>query len=139
MRKRAANGRRARPCHQDVMARTGRSQGCPATIGHMPIDRPAKIPAMRTAERAFIKGRATALKRLVRIGVPIAQAEAWVNAWDATTAGLLDFRRADDFWLLGYRYAREEYARGFAPPVMEPGGARPGELRDVRDEQAHAS
>lgn len=104
----------------------------------MPIDRPAKIHATAPAERAFLKGRATALTRLARAGVPAVQAEAWVTAWDATTAGLVDFRRAADFWLLGYRYAREEYARGFAPPAIESGDARPLPAHGTRADDAHA-
>jgi len=104
----------------------------------MPIDRPARIHPLRAGERAFLKGRAAALKRLASTGVPAPEAEAWVRAWDATTDGLVDFRRAADFWQLGYRYAREEYARGFAPPAIESGDAGPPPPHGARAEDVPA-
>jgi hypothetical protein len=66
----------------------------------------------------FSKQRAIALQRLVRRGMPLGKADAWLEAWDTTTVGLVDFRRAPDFWRLGYEYAREEYRLGYEPPVM---------------------
>jgi hypothetical protein len=68
-------------------------------------------------DRGFAVGRATALDRLVRAGMPLTLAEGWIAAWDVSTAGLIDFRAAADFWELGYRYAVEEYRRGHRPPV----------------------
>jgi hypothetical protein len=67
------------------------------------------------AARAFASGRAGALDRLVRGGIPRAMAEAWIEIWDQSTIGLPDFRSAPDFWTLGYRYAQEEYERGYRP------------------------
>lgn len=104
----------------------------------MPYDRPARTPAPRLANLAFAKGRDAALSRLVRGGVPPADAAAWVTAWDVTTAGLVDFRRSDDFWRLGYQYAREEYARGFAPPALATSDARSIPAITAKDERVHA-
>ena len=67
------------------------------------------------AARAFASGRSTALDRLVRGGIPRAMAEAWIEMWDESTVGLHDFRSAPDFWIQGYRYAQEEYERGYRP------------------------
>jgi hypothetical protein len=38
-------------------------------------------------------------------------AEAWIDAWDVSTAELHDFRNAPDFWAVGFRFAEEEYRR----------------------------
>ena len=97
----------------------------PSDYQRMSFHRPAGIPAQTLDDRAFAKGHDTALRRLIRLGVPSDQATAWVTAWDVTTVGLVDFRRADDFWRLGYEYAREEYARGFAPPALPGSNTRP--------------
>ena len=67
-------------------------------------------------ERTFAAGRNATIKRLIRSGIPAPMAEAWVASWEAGAAGLHDFRRAHDFWLVGYRYAIEEYKRGYEPP-----------------------
>jgi hypothetical protein len=104
----------------------------------MPLNRPARTPAPRLANLAFAKGRDAALSRLIRVGVPPADAAAWVTAWDVTTTGLVDFRRSDDFWRLGYQYAREEHARGFAPPALAESYARPTPAPDAAEEQLHA-
>ena len=42
-------------------------------------------------------------------------AEAWIAAWDLSTADLADFRSAPDYWQQGYRFALEEYRRGYLP------------------------
>jgi hypothetical protein len=89
-------------------------------------------------DRAFAEGRDRTLNQLVRVGVPRAHAHAWVTAWDVTTAGLVDFRRAPDFWRLGYEYAREEYVRGFAPPTLGASSAPRPALADPAEERAHA-
>ena len=54
-------------------------------------------------------------------------AEAWIEAWDESTAELHDFREAPDFWIQGYRFAREEYERGYRPKWA------PDTLNDERD------
>ena len=69
----------------------------------------------RQLGRKFEAGRATAIDRLTRGGIPGAMAEAWIEAWDESTADLHDFRDAPDFWTQGYRYALEEYQRGYRP------------------------
>lgn len=65
---------------------------------------------------AWEKGGFRTVARLERLGVPPAQARAWVHAWDVSTAGLDEFRRASDYWEVGYAYARDEFRAGFAPP-----------------------
>ncbi len=50
--------------------------------------------------------------------MPLDRASAWIDAWDVSTRELVDFRRAPDFWQLGYRYAHEEHNRGYEPPVL---------------------
>ncbi len=47
--------------------------------------------------------------------MPRAMAEAWIAAWDLSTAELADFRVAPDYWKQGYRFALEEYRRGYRP------------------------
>jgi hypothetical protein len=47
--------------------------------------------------------------------MPRAMAEAWIDAWDESTAELHDFRDAPDFWTQGFRFALEEYQRGYRP------------------------
>ena len=47
--------------------------------------------------------------------MPIQKAEAWISAWDESTVGLRDFRRAADFWDQGYLFALEEFRRGHDP------------------------
>ena len=78
--------------------------------------RPTPVRAPWVADRAFAIERGLTLTKLVRLGIPSTRAEAWVHAWDVMTAGLVDFRRASDFWELGYQYAVEEYRLGFDPP-----------------------
>jgi hypothetical protein len=104
----------------------------------MPLDRPARTPAPRLSNLAFAKGRDATLSRLVRGGISPADAAAWVTAWDVTTAGLVDFRRSDDFWRLGYQYAREEHARGFRPPALTEGMAQPAPALVAAGEQLPA-
>jgi phosphohistidine phosphatase SixA len=70
----------------------------------------------RQSSGKFAAGRATAVDRVVRSGIPRAMAEAWIEAWDESTAELHDFRDAPDFWTQGFRYALEEYQRGYRPP-----------------------
>jgi hypothetical protein len=76
---------------------------------------------------AFAAGRTAALDRLIRGGMPRAMAEAWIDAWDESTLELYDFRCAPDFWTQGFRYALEEYQRGYRPQW------RPDTSRNVRD------
>ena len=114
-------------------------QGCPATIRVMSINGRSRTLEPWVADRTFAAGRDRTLNQLVRVGVPRVHAEAWVTAWDVTTAGLVDFRRASDFWRLGYEYAREEYLRGFAPPTLGAGNARPTTAVNAAEERAHAS
>jgi len=66
------------------------------------------------------------------------KAEAWLDAWDTTTLGLVDFRRASDFWRLGYEYALEEYRLGFDPPVLE-GASRDAAVTTDRHADAEAA
>ena len=62
-----------------------------------------------------MKGRRSAVSRLVRAGISYELASAWIDAWDRSTSDLPDFRNAQDFWKLGVRYALEEYQRGYRP------------------------
>ncbi len=66
--------------------------------------------------RTFAARRVATVDRLVRAGIPRGMAEAWIDTWDASTAELHDFRSASDFWAVGYRFAVEEYKRGYKPP-----------------------
>jgi hypothetical protein len=66
-------------------------------------------------ELDFAAARAATIERLVRAGIPPTMAEAWIATWDESTAPLYDFRRAPDYWKLGYRFAQEEYRRGYKP------------------------
>jgi hypothetical protein len=63
----------------------------------------------------FWLGRARAFQRLIAAGLPSALAEGWMDAWDESTADLLDFRSASDFWEIGFQFALEEYRRGYRP------------------------
>lgn len=96
-------------------------QGPPGTITDMFTTPPTPLRPAWVDDRAFARRRAIALKRLTRRGMPERKAEAWIHAWDVTTAGLVDFRRAPDFWQLGFEYALEEYRLGFDPPVFAVG------------------
>jgi hypothetical protein len=58
------------------------------------------------------------VERLARAGLPRLHAEAWIAAWDESTAGLIDFRAANDYWELGFQYAIEERRRGYHPPGL---------------------
>jgi hypothetical protein len=73
-------------------------------------------PERQRQRRRFAARRLAVVDRLVRGGMPRTFAEAWIEAWDASTAALVDFRAAADFWDLGYRYAMEEYRRGHRAP-----------------------
>ena len=64
---------------------------------------------------SFLARRAGAIDRLVRAGMPRTIAQGWIAAWDDSTSELTDFRAAEDFWDLGYRYAVEEHRRGYRP------------------------
>ena len=55
--------------------------------------------------------------RLVRCGIPADLAGAWIDAWDRSTINLAAFRSADDFWDVGFRFAIEEYRRGYRPDL----------------------
>jgi hypothetical protein len=84
--------------------------------------RPAALPSHRSTGRsssprpdAFWRRRDATVERLARAGMPRALAEAWIAAWDLSTAELADFRLAPDFWTQGYRFALEEYRRGYRP------------------------
>lgn len=90
----------------------------------------------RAGELRFASARSATVTGLVRHGMPLTQAIAWVSAWDESARGLLDFRRAPDFWELGYRYAVEERRRGYEPPVSLPSGAMPSPGLAVRDKRA---
>jgi len=75
-------------------------------------------PRRRAAEstpsrdgRTFAARRVDTIDRLVRAGMPKAMADAWIDAWDASTADLPDFRRAPDYWAVGDRFAQEEWKR----------------------------
>jgi hypothetical protein len=68
---------------------------------------------------AFRRQRDATVDRLARGGMPRALAEAWIAAWDLSTAELPDFRLAPDFWTQGYRFALEEYRRGYLPTSIE--------------------
>src|SRR3954468_25003349 len=57
----------------------------------------------------FVRARRAGVDRLGRAGTSLELASAWSDAWDRSTADLPDFRKADDFWKLGVRYAIEEY------------------------------
>ena len=63
----------------------------------------------------FATDRAATVERVTRSGIPRGMAEAWIDAWVESTEGLRDFREARDFWTLGYRFAVEEYRRGYRP------------------------
>ena len=82
---------------------------------------------LRPTGTKFAANRAAALDRLVHGGIPRTMAEAWIEAWDESTVELHDFRDAPDFWIQGYRFAREEYERGYRPKWA------PDALNDERD------
>jgi hypothetical protein len=66
-------------------------------------------------DERFDSRRHATIQRLVRAGVPRRKADAWISAWDESTAPLRDFRRAADFWDQGYLFALEEHRRGNDP------------------------
>ena len=85
---------------------------------------PRKTPVHSVPEgqdRTFIRRRAQAVHRLVRLGIRERDAEAWVDAWLASTVGLDDFRAAHDYWELAVEYAIEERRRGYLPPGTDRG------------------
>lgn len=110
-------------------------QGPPVTIDDVFTTRPTSLRPAWVDDRAFARRRAIALKRLTRLGMPEPKAEAWIHAWDETTADLVDFRRAPDFWQLGFEYALEEYRLGFDPPVFAV-GSQPRADVGVAEERA---
>jgi hypothetical protein len=69
----------------------------------------------RVRKTPFWAGRAATIARLMKSGMPLAMAEAWIDAWDESTHDLVDFRLAPDFWAMGYEFAVEEYRRGYRP------------------------
>jgi hypothetical protein len=76
-----------------------------------------------TDSRTFVARRDDTIDRLIRVGMPRVSAEAWIDAWVASTADLPDFRRAPDFWDVGYQFALEEHGRSTAAvPSGEPDG-----------------
>jgi hypothetical protein len=66
----------------------------------------------------FVVRRAHTVERLVRAGLSRQHADAWIAAWLESTAGLKDFRAADDYWDMGFHYAIEERRRGYTPPGL---------------------
>ena len=80
--------------------------------------RQTRVPTAVRQERDFVARRTVTVERLVRAGVPRLHAEAWIAAWDESTAGLIDFRAAGDYWELGFQYAIEERRRGYRPPGL---------------------
>ena len=74
--------------------------------------------ARLAADRAFAERRERTIARLQRLGIPEGAARQWMAAWDATTTGLGDFRRASDFWEVGFQYARAEFKAGYLPPKV---------------------
>jgi hypothetical protein len=69
----------------------------------------------RHDDGSFAAGRRAVIRRLVRAGMRVELAEAWIATWDEMTDQLPDFRAADDFWGVAYQYAVEEHLRGFRP------------------------
>ena len=70
--------------------------------------------------RTFAARRVDTIDRLVRAGMPKAMADSWIDAWDVSTADLPDFRKAPDYWAVGYRFAQEEWKR-----ASDDGGSQP--------------
>lgn len=81
------------------------------------IDSGIALAPLPPEGRRFADARHAAVERLVRAGIRQRHAQAWIEIWDASTAGLNDFRHAPDFWDLGVRYALEEYRRGYRPAL----------------------
>ena len=81
-----------------------------ALPGRRSIERPSS-----SRQHGFDRRRDSTVERLERAGLPRAMAEAWIAAWDLSTVGLADFRSAPDYWQQGYRFALEEYRRGYLP------------------------
>jgi len=73
------------------------------------------LTARDSFDARFEADREAALRHLVRIGIPVFKAQAWLAAWDESTLQLRDFRNAADFWDQGYLFALEEYRRGHDP------------------------
>lgn len=76
---------------------------------------------IRAAEKLYANGRARALSRLERDGIPRDAAQAWLSAWEAAAENLPDFRAAPDFWTVGRQYAQAEFERGYEPPLLDQG------------------
>jgi hypothetical protein len=70
----------------------------------------------------FRARKAGIVVRLVRVGVPRRDAQAWIDYWDASTAMLAEFRRAPDYWDLGYEFALAEWMTGNEAPGTEATG-----------------
>jgi hypothetical protein len=88
--------------------------------GHMQdlVSDPPRRPTAGLAQQhelEFAAARAATVERLVRAGMPPTMADAWIATWDESTAPLHDFRHAPDYWKQGYRFAQEEYRRGYKP------------------------
>lgn len=81
----------------------------PFTVG------PSELTADLGERHGFRAQRRETIQRLARAGIPLDLAVAWVQIWDRSTAVLPDFRAAPDFWSQGFRYALEEYRRGYRP------------------------
>ena len=78
-------------------------------------------PDRGTQERVFARRRIQAIDRLARRGMARCDAQAWIDAWLASTMGLEDFRAAGDYWDMAVRYALEERRRGYPPPATASG------------------
>ena len=103
-------------CNGALASVTGRSQGPLSSMATM--QESISDPRRRAGEanptrdgRTFAARRVDTIDRLVRAGMPKAMADAWIDAWDASTADLPDFRKAPDYWAVGYRFAQEEWKR----------------------------
>jgi hypothetical protein len=73
----------------------------------------------RSHRRVFEAHRRGALQRLLKAGITLDVALAWIGAWDRMSRDLPDFRAKPDFWEVGYAYAIDEINRGFEPPVFD--------------------
>jgi hypothetical protein len=78
------------------------------------VGRRPKRTKPSTDSRTFAARRVDTIDRLVRAGMPHISAETWIDAWVTSTADLPDFRRAPDFWAVGYQFAVEEHGRSTA-------------------------
>jgi hypothetical protein len=83
------------------------------------IDRRRRVRGSKVSKDSakFAARRESTIDRLVRAGLPRAMAQGWIEAWDESTAELPDFRNAPDFWVVGYKFAQEEYERSQLSPA----------------------